>query len=230
MLKKREYKNSIFNIFENGKIVFGYTETGFKKEYLSEIYKCEILDLKQIHSDIVFFSSDIRKDSEGDGIILDQHGKLIIIRTADCTPLFFFSNDFTNAGIIHIGWRGLFEGIENQIFEKINVPVKDINFYIGPSIESNCYEVGVDLYDKFKDKKYRDRIFTKKSNDKYFMDVNLGITLSLLEKGIKKEQMSYSNICTFCDKNLPSYRRDRTKERIFNFMLLKPKMSDSFGE
>ena len=218
---KKKYKNQSYNLYENDQIIIGYTESGFSKEFLSEIFNCDIVEVKQIHSNIILSSSDIIGNTEADGIILDQKNKLIIIKTADCTPLFFFSNDYKECGIIHIGWRGLYTGIEDKIFDLIKTSREELRFFIGPSIEKSCYEVGLDLFDKFKDKKYRDKIFTKKSNDKYFMDVNLGITLSLLEKGISKDQISYSNICTFCDKNFPSYRRNKTKERIFNFMLLK---------
>ncbi len=222
ILQKKNLKNKNYNVFENDKIIFGFTEDNFDKKLLTEIYKpSEILELKQTHSDIVFLSSDVKNDSKGDGIILDQKNKMAIIRTADCTPLFFFSDDFKIGGIIHIGWRGLLAGIENKIFKNIDTNISDLHFFFGPSIEKSCYEVGEDLYDLFSRKEYHKKIFARINNGKYLMDVNLGISLSILNKGVNQNQISYSEECTFCNAELPSYRRNKKENRIYNFMLLK---------
>jgi YfiH family protein len=218
-----------------------------------------MVELKQVHADTLRFSSQITPGisdtpgTEGDGIILDQKQTVAIIKTADCTPLFFWDKGGAVGGVVHIGWKGLLKGIERKLLEVLRekFPVVDLgrlNFYLGPSIERKCYEVGPDLYEAFSIKTYRDKIFypfspgtaeetnssggnhlprkagaTEPGSRKYRMDVKKGIRLSLKEGGIKSHQIRESGLCTFCEVDrLPSYRRSPEIDgRIYNFLVLK---------
>lgn len=227
IFKRSPVKESFINIYENNKITFGFTEKKFKLEYLLSIFEeYNIKELKQIHSDNIFFSSKIRPGLEGDGIILDQKKIIIIIKTADCIPLFLWNSKCSIGGIIHIGWRGLLNGIEKKLIDLLKnggIDIKGLNFYFGPSIERGCYEVDNNLYNTFYSKNYRKNIFFKKSEKKYLMDIKKGIYLSLKESGILEKNIMDSNICTFCENHrFPSYRKNgKTENRIYNFLLLK---------
>jgi YfiH family protein len=161
---------------------------------------------------------------------------MAIIKTADCTPLFFWYHDdadCTIGGVVHVGWRGLLKGIEKKLLELLavkfgTVDIRRLNIFLGPSIEKNCYPVGPDLYEMFSAKSYRDNIFSpfyskKDRVIKYLLDVKKGIRLSLKESGIPDQRIQASTLCTFCEKDrFPSYRRCPTPgKRIYNFLLLK---------
>jgi len=161
---------------------------------------------------------------------------MAVIETADCTPLFFWYHDSTNysiGGVVHIGWRGLLKGIEKKLLELlaakfVNIDIRQLNVFLGPAIEKNCYEVGPDLYEMFSPKTYRDDIFSpldiKRDREyKYLLDVKKGIRLSLRESGIPDQRIWESTLCTFCEKDrFPSYRRCPIPgKRIYNFLLLK---------
>ncbi len=224
--RRYEIKNSYINEYRFKNLIFGFTESGFKKEYFYEIYKEKVLkELNQIHSNIIFLSDEIDNiNKEGDGIILNNKDDIIVIRTADCTPLFFFSNDLRYKGILHVGWRGLYFSIIENLMDNF-IPedyYEKMKFLTGPSIERDCYEVGIDLFEKFSIKDYRDNIFFKKNEEKYLMDVVLGIEKVLKSYGVNDKNIIKAEICSFCNyKRFPSYRREKTDDRIYNYMLFK---------
>lgn len=239
--KRKSGNGCFFNYYEDDRIVFGFTERGFTLRALAGVFpQYPLKELKQVHSDIVRFSSGIptvqpsfdEPVMEGDGIILDETGIMAVIKTADCTPLFFRDENHTVGGVVHIGWQGLHKGIEKKIpalMEERSIPSDNLHFYMGPAIEESCYEVGADLYEKFSLKGYRDNIFSKKTGPetgKYWMDVPEGISLSLQEMGVPVQRISKSGLCTFCEmERFPSYRRDKGQDdgnrRIYSFLALK---------
>jgi len=220
------------NYYENHRIVFGFTEIGFKLNDLSTYFPTQqLLGLKQVHSNIIRFASQTEPGMKGDGIILDKPGIIAVIKTADCTPLFFWDCQYSIAGLIHIGWQGLLKGIEKKmvgLLKEKSIPLENLHFYLGPAIEKRCYEVGQELYEKFFIKFYREDIFSYKSQSKkrerkYLMDVKKGISLSLQGSGVPGHRIVNPGLCTFCEaQRFPSYRRDKeTASRIYNFLLLK---------
>ncbi|UCH95317.1 MAG: peptidoglycan editing factor PgeF [Candidatus Aminicenantes bacterium] len=234
--ERKKYNCHFINIYETPRIIMGFTEIHFSFQDLSCLFSpYKLVELRQVHSDILHFSSQIEPGSEGDGIILDQQGTAAVIKTADCTPLFFWDKNGSIGGVVHIGWKGLLKGIEKKLLEllkrrSVNHDIQQLNIYLGPSIEKKCYEVGPDLYERFSLKTYRDDIFyplyplyTDTDDGKYFMDLKKGIRLSLKESGISDHQVLESGLCTFCEKDrFPSHRRHPAAgKRIYNFLLLK---------
>ena len=236
-LQRKQFNGNFINVCETPRIILGFTEIHFSFADLSRLFSpYKLIELKQVHSDIIHVSSQIGAGCEGDGIILDQKDTMAVIKTADCTPLFFWyqgSNDCSIGGVLHIGWRGLLKGIEKKLLEllavkSVNVDIRKLNVFLGPSIEKKCYQVGPDLYEMFSPKTYRDNIFsplyTKRNRIyKYLLDVKKGIRLSLKESGIPDQRIQESTLCTFCEKDrFPSHRRCPTPgKRIYNFLLLK---------
>lgn len=226
-IHRRTFKGHILNAFENNSMVFGFTEKAFPLSVLVEYFQeVSVVQLKQIHSDIILFSDQIQSESSGDGIILNQRNCLALIKTADCIPLSFWDETTRTGGIIHVGWRGLCQRIETkllQILRKIRVNREKLLFYIGPSIEQKCYPVGPEIYESFSSHSFRDEVFHKKSRGEFNLDLRMGLTLSLINSGIRPEQILNSGICNFCEsKRFPSFRRHaRSGCRIYNFILLK---------
>jgi YfiH family protein len=244
-LQRKKFNGNFFNIYETPRVIMGFTEIHFSFIDLSRLFApYKLIELKQVHSDIIHVSSQIETGSEGDGIILDQKDTMAVIKTADCTPLFFWyhDNNCSIGGVIHIGWRGLLKGIEKKLLELlaakfVNIDIRRLNVFLGPSIEKNCYQVGPDLYEMFSSKTYRDDIFSplytdRNRKDKYLLDVKKGIRLSLKESGIQEQRIWESTLCTFCEKDrFPSYRRCPTPgKRIYNFLLLKARHQEPVRE
>jgi len=221
---RKKYKRSTIHYSETDGLILGFTETNSEIEDVKEFFDAEkVLQLEQVHGNKILFSDEIIGFPDGDGIILKEKNVIAAIRTADCTPLFFWLPDETTAGVIHIGWRGLHSKIgENllNILRQKGTDTFDLRFFTGPAIEGKCYTVQKDVVDLFKDSNFSQKIF-EKTQAGYLMDVTKGIELCLTGNGIPEKNITHSGICTFCNKNFPSYRRGDRENRIFNFIFLR---------
>ena len=86
--------------------------------------------------------------------------------------------------------------------EKFDSQPQNIKCAIGPSICSECYEVSQDVYDEFsKVFSYSElsEIFTIKDNNKYNLDLHLACSITLLNEGVKKENIANPDFCTCCN-------------------------------
>lgn len=183
----------------------------------------EVYCAYQIHSDVIrycdgengtpfFYGKEMQ---ECDGLITDIPNIALVTKFADCTPVILFDNKNKVLCSIHSGWRGTVKMISKKgiqmMEDKFSSNREDIFAYIGPSIDMEHYEVGVDVYDAFQEFKKRDCFFkiNPENKDKFLLsmtDANLDI---LIENGIKRENIEVSRTSTYLDKNLHSYRRDK---------------------
>jgi len=181
--------------------------------FIDEVPDFKYFSLNQIHSNKIFFIEDIRGKTEGDGL-LTRTGKILCIKTADCIPLVILTPNPFIYGIFHVGWRGLFKGIIKRGIEKfliVGFKPSDLYAYIGPSICSNCYEVGKEFVNY-------DNQFLFKRNNHYFYDLKGRCLYELSKSGLKN--IFYSDLCTFENEFLPSYRRDKSAGRILNCVMV----------
>ncbi|MGI9534062.1 MAG: peptidoglycan editing factor PgeF [Thermodesulfobacteriota bacterium] len=182
-----------------------------------------IQTVNQIHSDkILKISNEDLIFSEGDSLYTDLKGVGVGIYTADCLPIIYFAEEINIVGAIHAGWRGTLNEIATKTFiyliQELNCKSSKIYVAIGPSIEGNCYEVGEEVAEQFINKFDNvDLFLTKKNNTKFKLDLKEANNYQLQSTGITHIDL-FGN-CTFCDKTLPSYRRDgRDSGRILSFI------------
>jgi len=83
---------------------------------------------------------------------------------------------------------------------------KDIVVSLGPSIKECCYEVGEDLADIAK-KSFGEKYVIKRGGS-FYLDLQTLNLDQLKSVGVKEENVEISSVCTCCDKNYFSYRRD----------------------
>ncbi len=138
-----------------------------------------------------------------DGLITADNISLGVT-VADCLPVYLYSKKFI--GILHAGWGGLekeiiFEAVKK--IKKIGERPKNINAYIGPSIQVCHFEVKEDLVKKFSNYK---NCFEKRDG-KIFLNLQKIAKNQLNSHGIKN--IKISNKCTYCSQDLFSYRRDK---------------------
>jgi YfiH family protein len=223
-LQKHIFAGHNLQLHENDHIILGFTEKGFPAALLQRFFQpLPLLFLKQIHSAGIVQERDWQPVSESDGLFLAKPGVVAVIQTADCLPLFYFADDFSVGGVIHVGWRGLCQGIEKNLLTMLPGNLDKYSFFLGPAIEKKCYPVGEELRQQFAAKDYRDKIFSPGPDGKYLMDIKGGLVLSLVDSGIHAERIQDCGLCTFClPQRFPSYRRDgKTGKRIFNFLALR---------
>lgn len=162
----------------------------------------------QRHTDIVLKLSSIkdkRRKKVGDAVITNLKGLKIGIKTADCVPIVLIGEDWV--GVIHAGWRGLYKGIVEKTIKALREEGEEQLFaFVFPSAKACCYEVG----EEFR-KLFAQNLFERRG--KLYFDPQ--------EEAIKRLHDNRINLkvvfreCTICNKEYPSYRRDRTEERLY---------------
>jgi hypothetical protein len=169
----------------------------------------QVVEMNQIHSSKVEVISDVNKKiiEKSDGLITDKPGIYLMVKTADCFPLVCLDPKKRLVGVIHVGWRGAVEKIFLQGLLKIlghfNSRPEDILIGIGPGLRKCCFEQNSFLQESLPE--WENYIF--KTNSLKNIDIPLFIIDSLIEVGIKRNNIEDCGICTYCNQNFFSHRR-----------------------
>ena len=144
-------------------------------------------------------------------MVTSKEGICLGILTADCAPILFGDFEKKIIGAAHAGWKGLYGGIVENTLEnmvQLGAKIKNICVAIGPCIQKNNYEVGIEFYERFINKDRTYKKFFLKENNKIFFDLPGSISFRLHLQGIKNIQSL--NKCTFSEKkNYFSFRRNQ---------------------
>ena len=135
--------NCAFNEEENPKNVIKNREIVKTKFSKSK----KLILLNQIHSNkVIFLNKKIPKVIIADGVVTNRKDLCLGILTADCAPIVVFGKK--NFGIVHVGWKGAFSDIiKNTVktFISKGETNDDLNFFIGPHIKKESFEVKKDF-------------------------------------------------------------------------------------
>ena len=107
---------------------------------------------KQVHGvRIVDVSRPGQACGEADGLFTSTPGILLTVYTADCLPVIFSRKDGQHIGVVHAGWRGLIDGILEQVAARITLSGDTADWVasVGPAAGACCYEVSQELNDTF---------------------------------------------------------------------------------
>lgn len=137
-----------------------------------------------------------------DALITSNPDLTLLIKTADCIPVFFLDSAHRVVALTHAGWRGL----ESQIIpktirkmtDKYDVDPAQLSVAVGPCIRKCCYEVGPELKAKFKDSF---QPYTNNEGSKGKLDLVDVLYKQLKMAGIAFMHVKDSKICTCCHKN-----------------------------
>lgn len=170
-----------------------------------------------------------------DGLITDEKGITLVTFFADCIPLYFFDPVNNAIGLAHSGWRGTLNGMVTKMVqamkENYKTEPKNLIACIGPGICEDCYEISLELADKFKSSFDIENISDIISN--YHKDelgnehcqLNLwkANEILMIRAGILRENISISNICTHCNSDLLFSHRKQGDDRgnLAAFLALK---------
>jgi len=191
-----------------------------------------LITLRQIHSDLIHCVSEPSKQQlVGDGLITRTPGRLLGVQTADCLPIILVDTKRRAVGVFHAGWRGTVKRIVEKGVGEMrryfgSLP-RDIKAAIGPGIHGCCYEVGLEVREKFESQfAYAAELFreTKESDpvrEKYpllfltarapghsdlpaklFLDLVEANRHQLIDAGVPSKNIGASEVCTACRPDL----------------------------
>ena len=130
-----------------------------------------VIMLKQEHSaDIIEVTNEninSINNTIGDGLITQLKNVILTCYVGDCACIFIHAKDINTIAIVHSGWSGTFNYINEKMIIKLQTMganLKNLSIAIGPSIAQESYQVGDEFYEKF--------IKQNKDSQKFFIKIN----------------------------------------------------------
>lgn len=171
-----------------------------------------IVQMEQVHMAQV---KRVSKSQQGkliakaDGLVTDDPKIILMLRVADCIPVFLFDPENRAIGLVHSGWKGtagkiVLTAIERMMLE-FNSKPHNLLMALGPSIQPCCDLVKNPLQLELPEWKP----FISKKDEAYAIDLPAFTVNTAIQAGIKKEKITTSKICTVMEKNLFSYKRSQ---------------------
>ena len=171
-----------------------------------------------------------RDYTDVDGLVTDVRGICLVTSYADCVPLYFVDPVRNAIGLSHSGWRGTVGKIGKKTVElmtgRFGSDPSDILACVGPSVCVDCYEVSEDVVEKVREAfapALWNRLFYKKDNGKYQLDLWKTNEAIFLEAGILPEHIAVTNVCTHCNSRILYSHRTQGDKRgnLCAFLALK---------
>jgi len=186
---------------------------------ITDIKENNIIMLNQVHRDNIVVIDTPPNENQlyidnADGMITNVPKLCLVIRTADCVPIFAFDDKKQIFGIAHSGWRGCSLSIGRKLIQGMKKyfgsKYKDINIIILPSIGPESYSVNNDVATLFKN-------YISIKNNQFYLNLWENIESSLKNEGIPIENIFQTKICTLINKKEFFSHRGKDSGRNLNF-------------
>lgn len=185
----------------------------------------KILHLHQVHGDrMIAVSSEQAARAQVASAPADADAWLLspmisgwgaAIVTADCVPLFLWTDDGAASVLAHCGWRGVVQGLSGKAALTLlkSASQRRIYAWLGPHIQACCFEVQADVANQFPVG------CLEQKNGKTFVNLTTEITRQLVRAGVAQADIHAPYYCTCGDKeNFFSWRRDHEKNLLLSFI------------
>jgi purine-nucleoside/S-methyl-5'-thioadenosine phosphorylase / adenosine deaminase len=155
---------------------------------------------RQVHAATVNRAEPGERGREGDGLWTDTPGLPMLKLTADCLPIALArQNGKPGLALLHAGRLGLLEGIVEAGVAALGE--RHLAAAVGPGIGPCCYEVGEEIAES-----YRGRFGGEALRGR---NLDLWTVADRVLRGAGVEHVERIDICTACNAEFFSHRRDR---------------------
>jgi hypothetical protein len=177
--------------------------------------------LHQVHGIRVVDAAAAVDWPEADAVVARSAGAVCALQAADCLPVLLADEAGTVVGAAHAGWRGLAAGVIEATVDEMRVPAGTLMAWLGPAIGPAHYEVGAEVRDSFLARDAAaEHAFTPNRPGHWLLDLYAVARQRLAARGVRR--VHGGGLCTYSDPaRFPSWRRDRTRERIAAFVWLE---------
>lgn len=193
---------------------------------------------KQVHSDgiRVVEECDLGKGAlsyddalpDTDALITGLRGVPLSSYYADCVPIFLLDPVRQVVALAHAGWKGTALKIGLKVVERMTeffgADPRHCLAGIGPSIGPCCYEVDEPVMSRFRDVFHGGRKFAEAvAAGKWKLDLWEINRSTLLEAGLKPDNIITARLCTSCHRDLFfSFRAEKGRTgRMASLIMLK---------
>lgn len=193
---------------------------------------CKMTRVPQLHTDHVL---NITEDLVGIGIskpfpegmekygydamITNVPGAVLCTVHADCVPVFLYDEKAGAIGVVHSGWRSTALKISaktvKMMEDALGADPSRMKAVIGPSISRDNFETDSDVYEAMKaafGNLTEDKTLMYRCGSKYKISVSGFVYHTLIEAGVRDENIYRDARCTYTDRDLFfSHRRDKSQ-------------------
>ncbi|MFP3896217.1 MAG: peptidoglycan editing factor PgeF [Anaerolineales bacterium] len=166
----------------------------------------DVVNAQQVHGARVTVAASGdggRTLKKTDALICKTPGLTLMMRVADCVPIFFYAPRPPAVGLVHAGWRGTMEGVAARAAEAMvsafGCRPEEMMAGLGPSIGPCCYEVGTEVVVQVRKAfgTQADELLTPSPNQgRAYLDLWRANVLQL--QGVGVDQIETAGICTCC--------------------------------
>lgn len=162
-----------------------------------------------------------------DAMVTNRKGICLVAQAADCVPILFFDPLENVIGAAHAGWKGTVSKIPAEVVKTMIAEFgsnpENLVVGIGPSIGSCCYEVGHEVTAMVKDAfgTTEGLILDNEKFTKPVFDLWEANYRTLVEVGVKPENIEIAGICTKCNNQLFFSARAGDKGRFGAGVIIK---------
>jgi len=188
----------------------------------------KVVWLKQTHSEEVhFIAAAPRRRLLGDALATGEPEILLVVKTADCLPVFLIDEGARVVAAVHAGWRGtrgrILERVVQELRDRRGSTPRSLLAALGPCVGASCYEVGEDVRRAYQEAGLDGDLFRSiagaAAEPKYLLDLKEANRRQLIGRGLRPKNIFDVALCTHCDERLLSFRRDRDRTaRLYNFI------------
>lgn len=177
-----------------------------------EIKAHSLVFMEQIHSDYVLevtsenLSDFVKTAPKCDALFTRLLNVGLCVMVADCAPIIVSDEKQGIIAAIHAGRAGVCTKILSKCVLEMKSEPKDLKIIIGAHIKGSCYEIGdMNLGE-----------FNAYKNGGFF-DITAALRAEINALGATNYEIS--EICSHCDKNYFSYRRDGKTGRFAGWII-----------
>ena len=181
--------------------------------WMAQVHGTDVADLDR---------ADGSQAPRADAAVLSRPGRVGVVLTADCMPLFLADEEGTRVAVAHAGWRGMAAGVIENTVRAMDIPVRRVRAWMGPTIGPQAFEVGPEVREAFlAGDPFSDAAFKPHKPGKYLADLYALARRRLAGAGVAR--ISGGGFCTYTDaERFFSYRRAQASGRMGAFIWIEP--------
>ena len=166
----------------------------------------------QVHGKRVLVGRPTWFEEDADAAVSDDPELLLIVSAADCFPVLFHDPVHGAVGAAHCGWRGtasrLVADVVATMGREYGTDPADLLVAVGPGIRGGCYQVSVDVVDRFEAAGFPESVSTP-DGEGFLLDLESAVLMTLTDAGVPEESVEFLRRCTHCEPEaFYSHRRD----------------------
>ncbi len=176
--------------------------------------------LAQVHGSAVadLDCADAPGHAAADAAVTSVAGRVAVVLTADCLPVFLCREDGSRVAVAHAGWRGLAAGVLENAAAAVGAPAARVLAWLGPAIGPAAFEVGPEVWEAFvAAQPQAQAAFVPRGGGKYLADLYALARLRLARAGVR--DVHGGGYCTYTEADrFFSYRRAKESGRLGAFI------------